>query len=65
MEIMNPCAKCGGIPFVAPYKDTLSDSGLYIVRCMRCGNVGTLEYTEKEALEKWNKKNILRTGGTE
>lgn len=41
---------------------------MYIVRCMHCGNVGMLEYTEDEALEEWNRRNtkyILRGSGME
>ena len=64
MTTINPC-KCGGLPYIAPYDDNFTDGGLYIVRCMMCPNVGTLEYTDDEAIEEWNKKNILRSGGTE
>ncbi len=54
MKVMNPC-DCGGLPYIAPYPDRLYDE-LYIVRCMLCGDVGMLEYTEDDALSEWNTK---------
>ena len=38
------------------------DEGMYLVRCMLCGNVGMLEYTEDDALAEWNKRNTIYCG---
>ena len=57
MDTMNPC-DCGGLPYMTPYVDDRSHfNDMYIVRCMVCGNVGSLEYTEDDALHEWNTKN--------
>lgn len=55
MESINPC-NCGGLPYMSPYIDRQYDE-LYIVRCMLCGSCGSLEWTDDEALEEWNKRN--------
>ena len=52
--------KCNGLPYVAPYyipTDIYKEDKLHIVRCMRCGNVGTIELTEDNAILKWNEQN--------
>jgi len=54
MCIINPC-DCGGLPYISPYQ--IDDNELYLVRCMLCGNVGKIEYTQTEAVEKWNEMN--------
>ena len=56
MNVMNPC-DCGGLPYVSPYVDQRSYyNDMYVVRCMLCGDVGMLEYTEDDALSEWNTK---------
>lgn len=54
---MNPC-NCGGLPYIAPYYNEARREyeDMYIVRCMQCGDVGMLEYTEDDALDDWNNR---------
>ena len=61
MMNINPCS-CGGLPFVSPYfapYDTYEENEMFLVRCMVCGNVGGIEYTEDDAIIKWNEKNYI------
>ena len=62
MIVINPC-KCNGLPYVAPFyapADIYQEDKMYIVRCMLCGNVGALEYTDNNAILKWNIQNEFK-----
>ena len=60
--ILNPCNldNCGGIPYMAPYynRTLFQDEELWTVRCQLCGNVVSIEWTEDEAVKKWNEENV-------
>ena len=61
METINACEICGGLAFVCPFHDkdrgVSIDEGLYVVRCYICNNIISIEYSENEAIAKWNAKN--------
>lgn len=57
MITINICKSDNGIPFVATHLDKYGYPELYFVKCYRCGAVGPFEYSEDEAIEKWNEVN--------
>lgn len=50
---MEPC-NCGGLPYVGQLIRQWET--LFGVYCMLCGNCVSIDWTEDEAIENWNKE---------
>lgn len=53
MEIINPCKHCGGTPVLVGRKKIR-------VVCTKCGASGAEKPLRSEAIENWNRENIIR-----
>ena len=53
---LKPC-DCGGIPYIHSYfapKDVYEEDEWFTIRCQECGAIVSLDYTEDNAIIKWN-----------
>jgi len=58
LNTIEPC-NCGGIPY--PHKHISDDDyTLHTIRCMLCGKIESLEFTEAQALTIWNNNNSFK-----